>query len=81
VRKEIKVSLGCIRRPWLKKKKRAKQKQQTSQELVAHTYNPSYSGGREQEDQVSKPTRGKQLKRPYLKNIQHKKGLADWLKQ
>jgi hypothetical protein len=26
-----------------------------SQVLVAHVYNPSYSGGREQEDQSSKP--------------------------
>jgi hypothetical protein len=29
----------------------------TSWVLVAHTYNPSYSGGRDQEDQGSKPAR------------------------
>jgi hypothetical protein len=39
--------------------------------LVAHTCNPSYSGGRDQEDYNS---------RPYLKNSQHKKGLWVWLK-
>jgi hypothetical protein len=30
-----------------------------SQETVAHTYNPSYSGGRDQENGGSKPTLGK----------------------
>jgi hypothetical protein len=35
--------------------------------LVAHTYNPSYSGGF-------------WFWRPYLKNTQHKKVLVEWLK-
>jgi hypothetical protein len=39
--------------------------------LVAHTCNPSYSEGREQEDHSS---------RPYLEKIHHKKGLMEWLK-
>jgi hypothetical protein len=44
---------------------------------VAHTCNLSYSGGRDQEDHSSKPATGKQFLRPYLKNTQHKTGLAD----
>jgi hypothetical protein len=38
---------------------------------VAHAWNPSYSGGRDQEDQVLKP---------YLENNHHHKGLVEWLK-
>jgi hypothetical protein len=30
-----------------------------SQALVAHAYNPSYSGGKDQEDHSSKPAPGK----------------------
>jgi hypothetical protein len=55
-----------------------KQKTRNSQAPVAHTYNPSYSEGRDQEDRSSKPALGKQLMRPYLKNNQHKKGLTEW---
>jgi hypothetical protein len=47
---------------------------------VAHTCNPSYSGGRDQEDHGLKPAPEKELVSPYLENIQHKKGLAEWLK-
>jgi hypothetical protein len=36
-----------------------------SQVLVVYTYNPSYSGSRDQS---------------HLENIQHKKGLVEWLK-
>jgi hypothetical protein len=38
--------------------------------LVAHTYNPSYSGGRGQEDLRFKASPGLT---PYLKNTKHKK--------
>jgi hypothetical protein len=38
------------------------------QALVPHTYNPSYSGGRDQ------------FVRPYLQNPYHEKGLVEWLK-
>jgi hypothetical protein len=38
--------------------------------VVAHAYNPSYSGGRDQEDCSSKP---------WFKKTLHKKGLV-WLK-
>jgi hypothetical protein len=47
---------------------------------VAHTCNPYYSGGRDQEDISSKPARGKQFVTPYLENTQHKKGLVECLK-
>jgi hypothetical protein len=39
---------------------------------VAHTCNPSYLGGRDQEDHSSMAA--------YLENIQHKTGMAEWLK-
>jgi hypothetical protein len=44
--------------------------------LVAHTCNPSYSGGRDQEDHSSKPVQAKRFVRLYLKNNQHKKELV-----
>jgi hypothetical protein len=46
--------------------------------LVAHTCNPSYSGGRDQEDHSSKPAIGSQD--PIFKKPFHKKGLVKWLK-
>jgi hypothetical protein len=46
---------------------------------VAHTYNPSYSGGRDQEDCSSKSL-GKYSARPYLKKNFTKIGLVEWLK-
>jgi hypothetical protein len=39
---------------------------------VAHTWNPSYSGGRDQEDHSSKPAQAKSSTRPYLKKNLHK---------
>jgi hypothetical protein len=41
---------------------------------VTHTYNPSYSGGRDQEDRGSKPTLDKQFARPCLKKSHYKEG-------
>jgi hypothetical protein len=35
-----------------------------SQVLVAHAYNPSYSGGRNQEDHVFKTSLGKEFREP-----------------
>jgi hypothetical protein len=53
----------------------------TGRVLVAHTYNHSYSGERDQEDGGSKPAPGKYFARPYLeKKNHHKKGLVEWLK-
>jgi hypothetical protein len=46
-----------------------------SQATVAHAYNSSYLGGRDQED---RSLRAVQAKR---ENTQHKKGLVEWFKQ
>jgi hypothetical protein len=48
---------------------------------VAHTCNPSYSAGRDQEDHGSKEVSpGKYFARPYLEKPYHKKWLVEWLK-
>jgi hypothetical protein len=52
----------------------------SSQAPVAHTCNPSYSGGRDQEDHGCKPAWEKLLLRPYLEKTHHRKGLEEWLK-
>jgi hypothetical protein len=46
---------------------------------VAHTYNPGYSGGRDQEDHGLKPARANSSQDPisYLKIIHHRKGLVE----
>jgi hypothetical protein len=41
---------------------------------MVYTCNPSYSGGKDQEDRGSKPALGKQFVRPYLKKPFTKKG-------
>jgi hypothetical protein len=51
-----------------------------SQASVAHSYNPSYSGDRDQEDFGLKLALGKKFVRLYLKNTHHKKGLVEWFK-
>jgi hypothetical protein len=43
--------------------------------LVAHAYNPNYSGVRDHENQGLKPAMEKQFKRPCLENV-----LVEWLK-
>jgi hypothetical protein len=40
--------------------------------LVAHACNPSYSGGRDQEDHGSKPALANSSARPYLEKTLHK---------
>jgi hypothetical protein len=47
---------------------------------VAHTCNPSYSGGRDQEDRGSKPAQFNSSRDPILKKTHHQKGLVEWLK-
>jgi hypothetical protein len=47
---------------------------------VAHACNPSYSGGRDQEDHGLKPAQANSSARPYLEKTFHKKGLVEWLK-
>jgi hypothetical protein len=49
------------------------------QALVAHACNPSYSGGRDQEDHVSKPAWANSSARSYLEKTLYKKGLVDRL--
>jgi hypothetical protein len=48
-----------------------------SQTLVAHACNPSYSGGRDQEDLSSKPAQANSSARPYLEKNLHRKGLVE----
>jgi hypothetical protein len=49
--------------------------------MVAHTCNPSYSGGRDQEDLSLKPAQENSLRDPILKiPNRRKKGLVEWLK-
>jgi hypothetical protein len=48
--------------------------------LLAHAYNPSYSGGKDREDPDSKPALAKSSRDPILKNTITKKGLVEWLK-
>jgi hypothetical protein len=48
---------------------------------VAHAYNPSYLGGRDQEDPGSKPGWANSSQNPLLKKKNHhKKGLVEWFK-
>jgi hypothetical protein len=49
---------------------------------VAHTCNPTYSGGRDQEDCGSKPAGANSLSDPILKKNppQEKDGMVEWLK-
>jgi hypothetical protein len=47
--------------------------------LVTHTYNSSYSGGRDQEDRGSKPAR--QIDLVSKKKKITKNRLAEWLKE
>jgi hypothetical protein len=46
---------------------------------VAHAYNPSYPGGRDQEDHSSKPVQANSSWRPYLEKPFTKIGLMEWL--
>jgi hypothetical protein len=47
---------------------------------MAHVCNPSYSGGRDQEDDGLKPDQANSSTRPYLKKTFTKIGLVEWLK-
>jgi hypothetical protein len=51
----------------------AKQKRELCQVPVAHTCNPSYSGGKDQEDHGLKPAWANSLLDPILKNLEQKK--------
>jgi hypothetical protein len=62
------------------KPKGKKMEKNVQELLVAHACNPSYSGGRDQEDCSSKPACANSLRDPILKNTQHRTGLVEWLK-
>jgi hypothetical protein len=49
---------------------------------VAHTCNPSYSGGSDQEDHSLKTVQANSLQDPLSEKKKkiHKKGLVEWLK-
>jgi hypothetical protein len=47
---------------------------------VTHAYNPSYSGGRDQEDHSSKPAQANSSERPYLEKLFTKIGLVERLR-
>jgi hypothetical protein len=47
--------------------------------LVADAYNPSYLGGRDQEDHSSKPAWANSLQNPFSKNSSQKRGLVEWV--
>jgi hypothetical protein len=48
--------------------------------LVAHAWNPSYSGDRDQENRGSKTAWANSLQDPIWKTAITKKGLVEWLK-
>jgi hypothetical protein len=51
--------------------------------LMAHTYNPSYSGSRDQDDHSSRPAWANSSRDPILKTLNthtHTKRLVEWLK-
>jgi hypothetical protein len=50
-----------------------------SQALVAYACNPSYSGGRDQEDLSSEPAL-EIVHKTVSQKTHHKKGLVEWLK-
>jgi hypothetical protein len=47
---------------------------------MAHAYNPSYSGGRDQEDQGLKPPQANSLQDTVSEKNHNKKELMEWLK-
>jgi hypothetical protein len=77
VGRSLETSMDNIARLCLKK---TKQNKKTSQEPVAHTCNPSYPGGRNQEDQDLKLVQANYSPGPISKKPITKKGLVEWLK-
>jgi hypothetical protein len=52
------------------------QEKRKHQALVAHAYNPSYSGSRDQEDRSSKPAWAKSSEDPISKNLSQKRAVG-----
>jgi hypothetical protein len=63
----------------MKKWHRSRQSRVRTRRIV-EACNPSYSGGRDQEDLGSKPVWANSLPDPILKKSITKKGLVEWLK-
>jgi hypothetical protein len=60
----------------------ATESQQFSKAIVAHACNPSYSGGRDQEDHSLKLVPRERVRETLSRTkVITKKGLAEWLKQ
>jgi hypothetical protein len=70
-KKKKKLKKTCYKDP-------AKMLAYVSWVLVAHTCNPSYLGGRSQEEQGLRPAQANRLKSQ--KYSAHKKGPPEWLK-
>jgi hypothetical protein len=81
----IPATAGSINK-WIKvqasldKRQNYLQNNQSSQELVAHFCNPSYSGGSDQEDCGLKPAWANSSTRSYLEKKPSKKGPVEGLK-
>jgi hypothetical protein len=61
-------------------KKKKKKNPKSNQALVAHTCNPSCSGGRDQDDQGLEASPANSSRDSILKKLFTKKGLVKWLK-
>jgi hypothetical protein len=61
-----KIQIHTSIKPNQTAKKQRRNLELTYKNPVAHACNPSYSGGRNQEDRGSKPAQAKQFRRPYL---------------
>jgi hypothetical protein len=75
----ILVDLGLILNT-AKLKQNTLSKPKPSQAPVVHLCNPSYSGGRDQEDHDSKPDWANSSPDPILKILNTKTGLGEWLR-
>jgi hypothetical protein len=79
----LKMKAPKFKPQYLKKKKKKKKKDaiKESRAQVVHTCNPSYSGGRHQEDCSSRSAWTNSSQDPISeKKKNHKKGLVEWLK-
>jgi hypothetical protein len=64
-----------------KPKSRKKEgRKENSQALEAHTCNPRYSGGRNEEKCSLKPAQANSFQDPILRKTHHQRGLVEWLK-
>jgi hypothetical protein len=74
----LRAPVGLLR--WLKAAKSLGSRTRALRGRGGHSWNPSYSGGRHQEDGDSRPARANSSGDPISKKIHHKKRLVEWLK-